>query len=51
MRLTLPAAEALLRRALAAAGANAIMAETTARALVAAEAAGQAGHGPLPGAP
>ena len=45
MKLTLTDAEALLRRALTAAGANAVMAETTARALVAAEAAGQAGHG------
>ena len=45
MRVSLPEAEALVRRALAAAGANAIMAETTARALVAAEAMGQSGHG------
>lgn len=45
MRLSLDEAAALLRRTLAAAGANAVMAETTARALVAAEAAGQAGHG------
>lgn len=45
MRVSLTEAETLVRRALAAAGANAIMAETTARALVAAEAAGQSGHG------
>lgn len=45
MRLALAEAETLLRRALEAAGANAIMAEATARALAAAEAAGQAGHG------
>jgi (2R)-3-sulfolactate dehydrogenase (NADP+) len=43
--LTLEAAEALARRALAAAGANPEMAALTARALVAAEAEGQAGHG------
>lgn len=45
MRLTLIEAETLARTALAIAGANAAMAETTARALVAADAAGQAGHG------
>lgn len=45
MRLTLQEAEALARAALAAAGASAEMAAATARALVAAEAAGQAGHG------
>ena len=45
MRVTLPEAEALVRKALSAAGANPTMAGTTARALVAAEAAGQAGHG------
>lgn len=45
MRLSLEEAELLLCRALSASGANARMAETTARALVAAEAAGQAGHG------
>ncbi len=45
MRLSLSDAEALVRRTLSAAGANTTMAETTARALVAAEAAGQAGHG------
>lgn len=45
MRLSLQEAEALARAALAAAGASAEMAAATARALVAAEAAGQAGHG------
>jgi (2R)-3-sulfolactate dehydrogenase (NADP+) len=45
MRLTLEEAETLARAALAAAGASAEMAAATARALVAAEAAGQAGHG------
>jgi (2R)-3-sulfolactate dehydrogenase (NADP+) len=44
-RLTLPEAEDLARRALAAAGAAPAMAEATAHTLVAAEAAGQAGHG------
>ncbi|HYF07861.1 MAG TPA: Ldh family oxidoreductase, partial [Acetobacteraceae bacterium] len=43
--LALRDAEALVARALAAAGANAAMADATARALAAAEAAGQAGHG------
>ncbi len=45
MRLSLTDAEDLARRALAAAGANPDMAAATARALAAAEAAGQAGHG------
>jgi len=45
MRLSLAEAEALVGRALRAAGAQAEMAAETARALVAAEAAGQAGHG------
>jgi (2R)-3-sulfolactate dehydrogenase (NADP+) len=45
MRLTLTEAEALARKALAASGANPEMATATARALAAAEAAGQAGHG------
>ncbi len=45
MRLTLTDAETLARTALALAGANAAMAAATARALTAAEAAGQAGHG------
>ncbi len=45
MRISLKDAEALARTALAAAGAQPEMAATTARALVAAEAAGQAGHG------
>ncbi|WP_229677917.1 Ldh family oxidoreductase [Caldovatus sediminis] len=45
MRLPLAEAEALVRRALAAAGANPAMAAATARALVAAEAQGQSGHG------
>ena len=45
MRLTLRQAEDLARGALAAAGARTEMAAATARALVAAEAAGQAGHG------
>jgi (2R)-3-sulfolactate dehydrogenase (NADP+) len=44
-RLGLAAAEDLVRRALAVAGAAPAMAEATARALVAAEAMGQAGHG------
>jgi (2R)-3-sulfolactate dehydrogenase (NADP+) len=44
-RLPLAEAEALVRRALAAAGANPAMAAATARALVAAEAQGQSGHG------
>lgn len=43
--LSLPAAEDLARRALGAAGASPAMAAATARALVAAEAQGQAGHG------
>lgn len=43
--LSLAAAEDLARRALAAAGAAPAQAEPTARALVAAEAAGQGGHG------
>ncbi len=43
--LSLPEAEALASRALAAAGASPGMAAATARALVAAEAQGQAGHG------
>ena len=45
MRLSLNDAEALARDALAACGASAEMAAATARTLVAAEAAGQAGHG------
>lgn len=45
MRISLNEAEALARTALAAAGAGPDMAATTARALAAAEAAGQAGHG------
>lgn len=45
MRLSLAQAESLAAAALAAAGASAAMAAATARALVAAEAAGQAGHG------
>ncbi len=45
MRLSLTAAEALARDALAAAGAGPGMAAAAARALVAAEAQGQAGHG------
>ena len=45
MRLSLNDAEALARDALAACGASADMAVATARTLVAAEAAGQAGHG------
>lgn len=45
VRLPLAEAEALVRRALAAAGANPAMAAATARALVAAEAQGQSGHG------
>lgn len=45
MRLTLDEAEVLARDALAAHGASADMAAATARALAAAEAAGQAGHG------
>ncbi len=44
-RLSLADAEALARRALAAAGAATAMAAATARTLVAAEAQGQAGHG------
>jgi (2R)-3-sulfolactate dehydrogenase (NADP+) len=44
-RLTLPDAEALAHRALAAAGAAPAMAAVTARSLVAAEAEGQSGHG------
>jgi (2R)-3-sulfolactate dehydrogenase (NADP+) len=44
-RLTLPDAEDLARRVLAAAGAAPAMAAATARTLIAAEAAGQAGHG------
>ncbi|WP_135468286.1 Ldh family oxidoreductase [Crenalkalicoccus roseus] len=44
-RLSLAEAEDLARRALAAAGAAPAMAAATARALVAAEALGQAGHG------
>jgi (2R)-3-sulfolactate dehydrogenase (NADP+) len=44
-RLALSDAEDLVRRALAAAGAAPAMAAATARTLVAAEAAGQAGHG------
>jgi (2R)-3-sulfolactate dehydrogenase (NADP+) len=45
MRLSLKDAETLARDALAAAGAGPDMAAATARALAAAEAAGQAGHG------
>jgi (2R)-3-sulfolactate dehydrogenase (NADP+) len=45
MRISLDEAEALARTALAAAGARPDMAAATARALAAAEAAGQAGHG------
>jgi (2R)-3-sulfolactate dehydrogenase (NADP+) len=45
MHLSLTEAETLARSALAIAGANADMAATTARALTAAEASGQAGHG------
>jgi len=45
MRLSLAEAEALARDALAAAGANPLMASLTAAALVAAEAEGQSGHG------
>lgn len=45
MRLTLTEAETLARSALAVAGADPAMAAATARALAAAEAAGQAGHG------
>ncbi|WP_229681477.1 Ldh family oxidoreductase [Neoroseomonas lacus] len=45
MRISLDDAEALARTALAAAGAGPDMAAATARALAAAEAAGQAGHG------
>lgn len=45
MRISLNDAEALARTALAAAGAGPDMAAATARALAAAEAAGQAGHG------
>jgi (2R)-3-sulfolactate dehydrogenase (NADP+) len=45
MRLAMTDAEALARDALAACGASAAMAAATARALVLAEAAGQAGHG------
>lgn len=45
VKLPLAEAEALVRRALAAAGANPAMAAATARALVAAEAQGQSGHG------
>jgi (2R)-3-sulfolactate dehydrogenase (NADP+) len=45
MKLAPAAAEDLVRRALAAAGANAAMAAATACALVAAEAQGQARHG------
>lgn len=44
-RLSLGDAEDLARAALAAAGASAAMADATARALVAAEAQGQSGHG------
>jgi (2R)-3-sulfolactate dehydrogenase (NADP+) len=43
--LTLPQAEALAAAALRAAGAAPVMADSTARALVAAEAVGQPGHG------
>ena len=43
--LALAAAHDLVRRALAAAGASPVMAEATASALVAGEAAGQGGHG------
>ena len=45
MKLPLAEARALVARALQNAGANASMAESTARALVMAEAQGQAGHG------
>lgn len=45
VRLTLTEAETLVRRALCASGASALQANATARALVAAEADGQAGHG------
>ncbi|WP_211187189.1 Ldh family oxidoreductase [Neoroseomonas marina] len=45
MRLSLTEAESLARAALAGAGASPEMAAATARALAAAEAAGQAGHG------
>ncbi|MEO3475214.1 Ldh family oxidoreductase [Roseomonas sp. CAU 1739] len=45
MRISLNDAQALARNALAAAGARPEMAAATARALAAAEAAGQAGHG------
>jgi (2R)-3-sulfolactate dehydrogenase (NADP+) len=45
VKLPLPEAEALARRALSVAGANPAMAEATARALAAAEACGQSGHG------
>jgi len=45
MRLALTQAEALARAALVASGASSDMAAATARALVAAEASGQAGHG------
>ena len=45
MRLSMTDAEALARAALAASGASPEMAAATARALAAAEAAGQAGHG------
>lgn len=44
-RLSLAEAERLVRNALTRAGANATMAEATARALVAGEAEGQSGHG------
>ena len=44
-RLSLPEAHDLCRRALHAAGASPAVAESTARALVAGEAAGQGGHG------
>ncbi len=45
IQLTLAEAEALVRRALTASGASELQATATARALVAAEADGQAGHG------
>jgi (2R)-3-sulfolactate dehydrogenase (NADP+) len=45
MRLALRTAEDLVRRALAVSGANPTLAAATARALVAAEAQGQSGHG------
>ncbi|WP_211864960.1 Ldh family oxidoreductase [Neoroseomonas terrae] len=45
MRISIDEAEALARAALAASGARPAMAATTANALAAAEAAGQAGHG------